>query len=91
MKGQGERMSSLPTVMGSTSASDEHVADDASNAEPSKIESDKAKKEKSYYWIRSNSLDDGVFHETEWVQLGGSQSLRRTRWFRRWRKERKHY
>jgi hypothetical protein len=38
-----------PTVMGSTSASDEHVvADDASNAEPSKMESDRAKKEKRF-------------------------------------------
>jgi hypothetical protein len=76
--------------MDSTSASDEHVADDASNAKPSKMESERAKKEKSYDWIGSNSLDDVVFHETEWVQLGGSQSSR-TQWLKRRRKERKHY
>jgi hypothetical protein len=69
-------MSLPPTVMDSTSASDEHVADDASNPKPSKMEIDRAKKEKSYYWIGSNSLDDVVFHETEWVQLGDSQSSR---------------
>ena len=63
-------MSLLPTVMGTTSASDEHVADDASNTEPSKMESDMAKKEKSFDWIGSSSLDDVVFHETEWEQLG---------------------
>jgi hypothetical protein len=67
-----------PTMMGSiTSASDERVAaaaaaaaDDAFKAEPSKMESDRAKKEKRYEWIGSSSLDDVVFHETEWVQLG---------------------
>jgi hypothetical protein len=63
-------MSSPPTVMGSTSTSDEHVvADDGSKAEPSKIESEIAKKEKRYDWIGSSSLDDVVFHEAEWVQL----------------------
>jgi hypothetical protein len=63
-------MSSPPTTMGSTSASDERVADDAFKAEPSKMESDKAKKENRYDWIGSSSLYDVVFNETEWVQLG---------------------
>ena len=57
-------------MMGSTSASDERVADDAFKAEPSKMESDKVKKENRYAWIGSSSLYDVVFNETEWVQLG---------------------
>jgi hypothetical protein len=63
-------MSSPPTMMGSTSASDERVADDAFKAKPSKTESDKAKNENRFDWIVSSSLDDVVFNETEWVQLG---------------------
>jgi hypothetical protein len=53
---------SSPTMMGSTSASDERVADDAFKAEPSKMESDSdsdsAKKEKSYDWILASALQD---------------------------------
>lgn len=61
-------MASTPTVMGSTSASDEHVADDTV-AKSSKVERDKAKFNEVNEWADSTSLDDVVFGD-DWVQLG---------------------
>ena len=63
-------MASTPTVMGSTSPSDEQVADDSDVGKSSKEETARAKSMEVKEWTDSTSLDDVVIGADDWVQLG---------------------